>query len=359
MAHVHVVILGLTSRAQEPALKRLFSYDSLTGDPVESQHPTLTAYLFDGSNLTDRHLVIRERNRPLCEIPQLVIGSKPIDDGNYILNADERVALLRTEPDARRFLRPFIGATEFLYGDKRWILALEQAKPDEIRSMPEVKRRIAAVRAFRAASRSEGTRSLAQTPAKFHVTVIPETTFLVVPKVSSERRDYIPIAWLKPPSVPSDLVFVLLGATLWHFAILTSRMHMSWLRHIGGRLESRYRYSVGVVYNNFPWPEASETQRARVESLADHILTVRAAYPGSSLADLYDIDAMPVDLLRAHQALDLAVDRLYRGAAFQSDRERVEHLFNLYEGLIMPKLAPVIPESSTPRPRRRRSVGRQ
>jgi hypothetical protein len=358
MAHVHVVILGLTSCAQETALKRLFSYDSLTGDPVESQHPTLTAYLFDGSNLTDRHLVVRERNWPLCDTPQLVIGSKPIDDGNFILNADERAALIRTEPDARRFLRPFVGATEFLYGDKRWILALDQAKPDEIRSMPEVKRRIASVRAFRMASKSEGTRELAQTPTKFHVTVIPKSAFLVIPEVSSEKRDYVPIGWLKPPTVPSNLVRVLLGATLWHFAILTSRMHMSWLRHIGGRLKSDYRYSVGVVYNNFPWPEATETQRTRIESFADRILTVRAAHPGSSLADLYDIDAMPVDLLRAHQALDLAVDRLYRGPAFHSDRERVEHLFRLYEGLIMPRLAPVIPESSTPRPKRRRSASR-
>jgi hypothetical protein len=353
MAHVHVVIIGLTRRANEPPTKRLFTYADIHDDPVESLHATLTPYLFDGANLTDRHLVIEECSKPLCDIPPMVIGSKPIDDGQFIFNEEERADFLRREPGALKFLRPFVGATEFLYNEKRWILSLDSADPAELRAMPAVKERIAAVRAFRLKSKSEGTRALATTPTAFHVTVIPRSPFLVVPKVTSERREYVPIGWLQPPIIPSDLVFVMAEASLWHFGILTSRMHMSWLRHIGGRLKSDYRYSVGVVYNTFPWPEASATQRARIESLAQEILNARAAFHNSSLADIYDADTMSPLLSRAHHALDTAVDHLYRGSAFASDRERVEHLFTLYERLIMPPLAPAVPIGSGPSPRRR------
>jgi hypothetical protein len=353
MAHVHVVILGLTRRADEPPTKRLFTYADIHDDPVESLHATLTPYLFDGANLADRHLVVSERSEPLCTVPSMVIGSKPIDDGQFIFNADERTDFLRQEPGARRYLRPFVGATEFLYDEKRWILALEQADPVELRAMPLVKARIAAVRKFRLESKSAGTRALAASPTRFHVTVIPNSRFLAIPEVSSERREYVPIGWLRPPTIPSNLVRVVIGASLWHFGILTSRMHMSWLRHIGGRLESRYRYSIGVVYNPFPWPEADERQRARITNLAQAVLNARAEFKVASLADLYDVDTMAPSLSRAHHELDLAVDRLYRKSAFGGDRERVEHLFGLYERLIMPPLAPVVPEGSGPIPRRR------
>ena len=358
MAHVHVVILGLVRRALEPAIKRLFSYDRLDADPVESAHASLTPYLFDASNLTDRHLVIEEQNRPLCNIPQLVIGTQPIDDGNYVFDEKQKWQFLIKEPSAESVLRPFVGATEFLYGEQRWILCLEGTPPNRLRSMPEVLNRIASVRAFRLKSRRASTLRLATTPTKFQVTVIPDRPFLVIPETTSENRDYVPIAWLQPPVVPSNLVRVLLDATLWHFAILTSRMHMAWLRHIGGRLESRYRYSIGVVYNNFPWPQANEREKARIESLAQTILNVRARFTASSLADLYDVDAMAPELAKAHRELDHAVDRLYRGAAFQSDRERVEHLFGLYERLIMPQLIPVVPDSSAPPRRSRRRAMR-
>jgi hypothetical protein len=283
----------------------------------------------------------------------MVIGSKPIDDGLFIFNADERRDFLRQEPGARRYMRPFVGATEFLYDEKRWILALEEADPAELRAMPLVKMRIAAVRKFRLESKSGGTRALAATPTRFHVTVIPNGPFLVIPEVSSERREYVPIGWLRPPTIPSNLLRVVTGASLWHFGILTSRMHMSWLRHIGGRLESRYRYSVGVVYNPFPWPEADERQRAKITNLAQGVLNARAEFKAASLADLYDVDAMSPSLSRAHHELDLAVDKLYRKTAFASDRERMEHLFGLYERLILPPLAPVVPEGSGPAPRRR------
>ncbi len=358
MAHVHVVIIGLSRRADEQPTKRLFTYSDIHEDPVESLHANLTPYLFDGSNLTDRHLVVAESNTPLCAIPPLVIGSKPIDDGQLIFNEEERAELLREEPEARKFLRPFIGATEFLYNEKRWILALQDADPAELRQLPKIRERIAAVRKFRLKSKSAGTRQLAATPTKFHVTVIPKSSFLVIPKVSSERREYVPIGWLRPPVVPSDLVFVMTGASLWHFGIVTSRMHMAWLRHIGGRLKSDYRYSVGIVYNNFPWPEPTEHQKARIESLAQAVLDARAEFPGAAFADLYDVDSMAVPLTRAHHALDSAVDRLYRGPAFNSDRDRVEHLFGLYERLIMPTLIPIVPDGSAPIRRRRTTTRR-
>jgi hypothetical protein len=236
-------------------------------------------------------------------------------------------------------MRPFIGADEFLYGTERWILYPEGASPAEIRAMPRVKERIAAVRQFRQKSKSPGTQKLAETPTRFHVTVVPDRPFLVIPEVSSERRDYVPIGWLKPPTIPSNLVRVLKDADLWHFGVLTSAMHMAWLRQIGGRLESRYRYSIGIVYNPFPWPEATDPQRAKMRSLAQAVLDARTQFPNSTLADLYDVDAMPAALRKAHRALDAAVDRLYRSAPFAGDRDRAEHLFGLYEKVVAPLVA--------------------
>jgi hypothetical protein len=236
MAHVHVVIVGLCRRPDVPPTKRLFSYGDIHGDPTESDHDALTPYLFDAGTVVNRHLVVEKISRPLCNVPKLVIGSKPIDEGHYIFNADERREFLRAEPNAKALMRPFVGADEFLYSLDRWILAIDGADPAEIRSMPAVKERIAAVRQSRLKSISPSTQRLAQTPTKFHVTVIPDRPFLVIPEVSSERRDYVPIGWLKPPIIPSNLVRVLLDADLWHFGILTSAMHMAWLRQIGGRL---------------------------------------------------------------------------------------------------------------------------
>jgi len=205
--------------------------------------------------------------------------------------------------------------------------------------MPQVMKRIAAVKEFRRASKSASTRALGDFPANFHVTVVPDRPFLVIPEVSSERRDYVPIGWLEPPIIPGNLVRVLLDADLFHFGILTSRMHMSWLRYIGGRLESRYRYSIGIVYNPFPWPDPDDKQRARIRDLAQEVLNARAQFPRATMADLYDADVMKPELLRAHRALDAAVDRLYRPEPFDGDRQRVEHLFTRYEKLVTPLTA--------------------
>jgi hypothetical protein len=349
MAHVHVVIIGLSRRSQEPTVKRLFSYDDLRDDPTESHHAALTPYLFDAGNVTDRHLVVDERSRPLSNVPGLIIGSKPIDDGNYIFDPEERSNFLKREPNAEEYLRSFIGSKEFINGLQRWILVLDGAPPDQLRDMPLVMERIAAVKRFRLESKSPPTQELANSPTRFHVTVLPTEPFMVIPESSSERRDYVPIGWLSPPTVPSSLVRVLLHANLWHFGILTSHMHMAWLRQIGGRLKSDYRYSVGIVYNTFPWPDATEEQRAKIRVLGQAILDARAQSPNSTLADLYDVDVMPHKLRKAHQELDKAVDKLYRPNAFIGDRDRVEHLFGLYEKLVTPLAA------TAPRLRRRRS----
>lgn len=348
MAHVHVVIIGLTRRDQEPAEKRLFSYSDIKGDPTESLHSALTPYLFDAGTVVDRHLVVDETSRPLCSVPQLVIGSKPIDEGHYIFSPEERREFLHEEPGAKKYLHPYVGSVEFINGDQRWILYLANVPPNELRTMPMVKERVAAVRASRLKSPSEGTRKLAETPTRYHVTVVPDRPFLVIPESSSEKRDYVPIGWLNPPTIPSNLVRVLLDADLWHFGILTSTMHMAWLRQIGGRLKSDYRYSVGIVYNTFPWPAASAQQRQKIRSLAQAVLDARLQFPDSTLADLYDVDATPPSLRKAHRALDEAVDKLYRSPAFAGDRDRAEHLFGLYERLV----APLVVAAAEPRTRR-------
>jgi hypothetical protein len=354
LAHVHVVIIGLTRRDQEPAEKRLFSYSDIKGDPTESRHVALTPYLFDAGTVVNRHLVVEETNRPLCGVPHLIIGSKPIDEGHYIFSGEERLEFLRKEPGAKKYLHPYVGSVEFINGGDRWILYLENVPPNELRTMPAVRERIAAVRAFRLKSKSEGTRKLAETPTRFHVTVVPPSPFLAVPKVSSERRDYVPIGWMSPPTIPSDLVFVLQGADLWNFGVLTSAMHMAWLRQIGGRLKSDYRYSAGIVYNTFPWPDVTDHQRAKIRTLAQAVLDARTQFPQSTLADLYDADVMPPKLRKAHRNLDGAVDKLYRAAAFAGDRDRAEHLFGLYERLINPLVVATAPSGA----RRGRSATR-
>ncbi len=335
-AHVHVVIIGLTHADNEPEEKRLFSYPDIKGDPVESRHGALTAYLFDARGVANRHLVVKEEGRPINGASKVVIGSKPIDGGLYIFEGFERAEFIEAEPRAARFMHPYVGAYEFINGGDRSILHLADAAPDELRAMFKVRQRVAAVREMRLQSSSAGTRALANTPTKFHVTVVPDKPYLVIPKVSSERREYVPMGWLSPPTIASDLLFVQPDATLYDFAILTSRAHMAWLGHMGGRLKSDFRYSIGLVYNTFPWPDAIPAQRSKIETLAQAVLDARAAHPTASLADLYDPDTMPADLRRAHAALDSAVDKLYRPAPFASDRDRVEHLFGRYEALVNP-----------------------
>ena len=311
----------------------------------------LSPYLFDASGLADPHLVVAEESAPINGLSQLITGSKPIDAGNYILDADQREELMVAEPDASPYIRPFVGAREYLQGKERWILALHSASPDTLAKMPRVRERIAAVRAYRESRRSASTQKLAATPTLYHVNVLPDTPFLVIPEVSSERREYAPIGWLEPPVVPSNKLRLLANATLGQFALLTSAMHMAWTRYIGGRLKSDYSYSVGINYNTFPMPP-ERADLSRLEPLARAVLDARGEHPSATLANLYDPDLMPPRLLQAHRALDRAVDRLYRRKPFGSERERVEHLFELYERIRTPLHPP------TRRPRRRRRTRR-
>jgi len=331
-AHVHVVIIGLARRGQEPETKRLFSYDHINGDPTESGHKALTAYLFGAETVKDRHLVVKEVSTPLTVgASKLEIGSQPIDDGHFTFDAAQRAAFEANEPEAAACFRPLIGAEEHIKGSVRWLLSLRDVPVQQLRTMPATAARVRAVRDFRLASRRKSTLAAADAPHRFALENIPSSTFLVLPRVSSERRTYVPIGWQSPPAIPTDAVIILPDANLWQFAVLTSAAHMAWLRHIGGRLKSDYRYSIGLVYNTFPWPRAEGAKRAAVERLAQAVLDARAAHEGATLADLYDPDLMPPDLRKAHRALDEAVDHLYRPQPFASDRDRAEHLFGLYE----------------------------
>ncbi len=334
-AHVHVVIIGLDFKDRQRTDKRLFSYPDIKGEPEESRHTVLSPYLFDAGRLSDAHLVVREESSPINGMRQLLTGSQPIDSGHYIFDSPKRAAFLDAEPEAAGYLRPYIGAREYLHGGQRWILALHQAPPEVLARLPRVRERIASVRTFRQGSKRKSTIKLAETPTLWQVNVIPSAPFLVIPEVSSERRDYAPIGWLEPPVIPSNKLRLLSDATLGDFALLTSAMHMAWMRTVTGRMKSDYMYSVGVVYNTFPMPP-KDADLSKLELLAQAVLDARCAHPDATLADLYDPDLMPPNLRRAHQRLDRAVDRLYRPAGFASERERVEHLFELYEKLRAP-----------------------
>lgn len=335
-AHVHVVIIGLAHRGYEPKEKRLFSYEKVNGEADESGHEALTAYLFGAEALANPHIVIKEESRPLNGAPRLITGTQPIDGDCLKFDAVERARFLESEPAAARFLKPYIGAREFIRDETKWILDLRGATPAELKALPETTRRLNSVKEFRRNSPRSASNQIADYPTQFGITVVPDTPFLVIPQVSSERREYAPFGWMEPPTIPSEKLRLIKDASLWDFGILTSAMHMAWMKAVTGRLESRYMYSVSVVYNTFPWPSGSDNQKAEVEALAQAVLDARATWPTSSLADLYDPDTMPSNLRKAHAALDAAVDRLYRKKPFDSDRDRVEHLFGLYEKLVNP-----------------------
>ena len=349
-AHVHVVILGLNGQENARVDKQLFSYTDINGEPEETRHAVLSPYLLDASGLAQPHLTVREESQPINGMKKLITGSKPIDGGHYIFGSEERSTFLDAEPAAGSFLRPFVGAREYLQGGKRWILALHDAPPVTLARLPKIRERIAAVRAYRESSKSTPTLKLAKTPTLYHVNVLPTAPFLVIPQVSSERREYIPIGWLEPPVIPSDKLRLLPDATLADFALLTSAMHMAWMRTVTGRMKSDYMYSVGVVYNAFPTPPKN-SDRSKLEPFAQAVLDARAAHPNATLAALYDPDLMPPNLRRVHQRLDRAVDRLYRGKGFSNERERIEHLFMLYEKIIAPLEAMMKPKSRRKRVR--------
>jgi hypothetical protein len=271
----------------------------------------------------------------------------PNDGGHLLLNDDEHAALLSEDPGAASFVRRFYGSEEFINGISRWCLWLVDAPPATIRALPGVTRRVRGVQRHRLASKRATTRGLAATPAVFGEIRQPRTRYLLIPRVSSESRRYIPIAFLKPDVIASDATLVVPQAAIYHFGVLTSEMHMAWVRQVCGRLKSDFRYSNTLVYNNFPWPQdVSDKQRAAVEAAAQAVLDVRASFKDQTLADLYDPLAMPKALRDAHKTLDRAVDKCYRPAAFDSERARVEYLFELYQRLVAPLTAPTKPRRS-------------
>ncbi len=264
----------------------------------------------------------------------------PNDGGHLILTDAEKAELLANESAAGQFIRPFLGAVEFIHGDSRWCLWLKDASPAAIRALPLVMERVELVREHREASKRETTRDLARTPTLFGEIRQPNGRYLLIPSVSSENRQYIPMSFMPKTVIASNLVLLVPGATLHHFGVLTSAMHMAWVKQVCGRLKSDYRYSNRLVYNNYPWPEApTAKQRVAVEAAAQAVLDARKEFSGATLADLYDPLAMPPALVKAHADLDRAVDLCYRPQPFDNDRLRVEYLFGLYEKLTTPLIA--------------------
>jgi len=288
----------------------------------------INPYLVDAPDV-----FIESRKAPLCDVPHIGIGNKPIDDGNYLFTETGKDKFLRIEPQAGKWFRPWIGSDEFINGYTRHCLWLGDCPPSELRDMPEAMKRVEAVRQFRLKSKSAPTRRLADTPRRFHVENMPETNYVIVPRVSSERRAYIPIGFLPPGVLTSDSAHIIPGATPYHFGVLTSCVHMAWVRAVCGRLGMSYRYSKDIVYNNFPWPDATEAQKAEIEKLAQAVLDARARYLDSSLADLYDPLAMPPELLWTHRALDATVMGLYGYKRDTPEPEVVADLMGRYQGL--------------------------
>ncbi|MCB9820053.1 class I SAM-dependent DNA methyltransferase [Candidatus Nomurabacteria bacterium] len=305
--------------------KRIFEYEDIKGEPNEIQAKNINGYGIDAPSV-----IIERRGKPICAVPPMSFGNMPLDGGNLLLAGDEKDALLDAEPAAKEFIKPFIGAKEFLRNETKWCLWFKGASPTALKSLPLVLARVRAVKDFRLASNTPSTNAHAIRPAEFRDTANPEK-FVVVPRVSSERREYVPMAIYQNSEIAGDTCQIISNATLYHFGILTSQMHMAWMRAVAGRLESRYRYSKDIVYNNFIWPEVTDQQKAEVERLAQDILDARAKFPDSSLADLYDPLTMPPTLAKAHKTLDRYVDRLYQKSGFQNDPARVAHLFELYK----------------------------
>ena len=337
-AHVHVVIIGFA--AYDGSNKRIYDYHSDGETVTVISAKNISPYLIEGSDVA-----VVSRTKPICDVPACEYGNKPTDGGHLIIEEEDRVPFLEENPGAKKYVRPLLCAEEYLYSIPRWCLWLVNAAPGDIRGIPGIKRRVEAVREFRLASKKEPTRRAAETPTLFAEIRQPETRFMVVPQHTSETRRYVPFGYFEPNYVVHNSCSAIPGAALFHLGILSSAMHMAWVRQVCGRLESRYRYSTKLVYNNYPWPQTSTSkQKESVESVAQKVLDVRTQFPGATLADLYDPLSMPPALVKAHADLDRAVDLCYRPQPFTSERQRVEYLFGLYEQLTAPLLPPAAPK---------------
>ncbi len=343
-AAVHCVIIGFSKRAL--TTRRIFEYEKVDSEPFEIRASRINPYLVDAANI-----LVTKRKTPLCPVPAMRYGNKPSDNGALILSASEVKDLVQVEPQAKKWIRRYMGAADFINGLERWCLWLKGIAPTELRSMPHVLKRVEAVKKFREASSAKPTRMAATKPAEFFYISQPDTEYIVIPEVSSERRSYIPIGFESPQTICANTNYLIPDANLFTFGVLLSTMHMSWMRSVCGRLESRYRYSGSIVYNNFPWPDnPTQKQVQAIEIAAQGVLDARAKFQGATLADLYDPLTMPATLLSAHRALDTVVDRAYGKRRFGSEANRVAFLFELYR-----KHTSLLP-SETEKPRHRKMI---
>ena len=317
-AHVHCVIIGF-GHGKAPADCTIYDKD----EAIHVKH--INAYLVDAPDI-----FVESRQKPLFDVPEIGIGNKPIDDGNYLFKKDEMEDFIKKEPQSAKYFHAWYGADEFINSRPRYCLYLGNCAAGELRKMPECLKRVEAVKEYRLKSTSAGTRKLADTPTKFHVTNMPEGNYIVIPQVSSERRAYIPIGFMDASVLCSDRVRLMPNATLYYFGILESSIHMAWMRMISCRLKSDYSYTIGLVYNTFPWPSPTDKQRAKIEATAQAILDARDAEPDSSLADLYDERIMPVNLRNAHRANDEATLAAYGFPKGISEEEIVTKLMISY-----------------------------
>ena len=327
-AAVHCVIIGF-SQVNNPE-KKLFTNSSFI------KVKNISPYLTETSNV-----LIESRNKPICNVPQMKFGNQPRDGGNFIFSDDEYQELIKANPQLSKWFRPYIGANEFINNIKRWCIWLKHASPVEIRNNKFIYDRVNAVREFRESSNAKTTQGYAKVPHLFAQLTQPDgVPYIIIPRVTSERRRYVPIGFMSPNEISSDAVQIIPNASLYDFGILTSNVHMAWMRTVAGRLKSDYRYSAKIVYNNFPWPEVTDSQKEKILKTAQAILDARALYPDSSLADLYDELTMPKELRRAHQANDKAVMEAYGltkivdgKKTWLTESETVARLFELYEQL--------------------------
>ena len=328
-AKVHCVIIGFSKNNWRE--KKIFD---TTGQVNKVE-------FINGYLLGAKSVFIESRATPIEDVFEMGIGNKPIDGGNYLFNEEEMHSFIEIEPSSKKYFKKWFGAQEFINRKNRFCLWLGEATPSELRSMPNVLKRIEAVRNFRLSSPSEGTRKIAEKPTRFHVENMPRGNYLLVPRVSSENRRYIPMGFMTPNDLASDAVQIVPDASLYDFGVLTSNVHMAWMRTVAGRLKSDYRYSAKIVYNNFPWPKVTEEQREFISKTAQAILDARSLYPESTLADLYDELTMPAELRKAHQENDIAVMKAYGMIKkvggkdkFMTESETVSKLFGLYEELM-------------------------
>jgi hypothetical protein len=330
-AAIHVVIVGFAADGRK--IKKLFTYEDINGEPSEIIAKKINPYLVEGDNI-----FIETRGKPIHQFPKLFKGSQPTDGNNLILTESEKEVFELEEPQSMAFIRPYIGGAELMKGTKRYCLWLKKCPPKQLKEMPMVMERLRKVSEARLKSKTKSVREYSKYPSIFTQDRQPDSDYLAMPRVSSQRRAFIPIAYLSSRIIAHEKLLIIPNASIYLFGILMSTMHNSWVRLISGRMKSDISYSP-AVYNNFPFPtKVSQTQKNLIESKAQAVLDVRASFPESSLADLYDPLTMPPELVKAHQALDKAVDKCYRSQPFPNERKRIEFLFELYAEYTEPLL---------------------